>query len=329
MAGNRAPEFNDRGFQPPTWRQGVRFLLSLIAAALFWYSVKLLEDYTTVVRLPVAYENLPPKVKLSRKLPKELEVKLTGKGHDLLLTALQTTMDTARIDINRYFEREYVPEADLRAQLQLHLPANSRIVETSPDSLLLAFEQKVTRLVPLHSRVLMKTANGYAATSPLRLSPDSALIIGARSEVDSVEFWPTQAALFTNVDADFRMAVPLERSQELVVSPDKIIVSQEVRRFTERSVKVRIEIVNEPINSALRLLRDSVTVKFLIPFENYEQYAEESSKLEAFVDFNALDRSSAYVIPELKGAPVAAREIRMIPPYFRYVVSSRQPRQAR
>lgn len=324
MAAGEDQEQKDRRLHPPTWRHGVRFLASFIAAALFWYSVKLLEDYTTVVTLPVAYENLPPKVKLSRKLPKELRVKLSGKGHDLLLRALQTNTDTARIDINRYFEREYVPESDLRAQLQRHLPANSQIVDVSPDSLMLAFEQKVTRLVPLRSLVSVKPQNGYVATSPLRLSPDSALIIGARSEVDSVEFWPTQTALFSNIRADFKSVVPLERSQELVVSPDEIIVSQEIRRFTERSVKVRVEVINEPINSSLRLLRDSATVKFLLPFESYEQYAEEASELKVVVDFNKLDRSSPFVAPELRGLPVFARGVRVIPPYFRYVISSRQ-----
>jgi hypothetical protein len=252
-----------------------RILASLAIACALWVAVKLSQTYRLEVQVPVAYQNLPLTLKLARPLPRSLTAQVSGVGHQLLFPYFNPGRDSLRLPLSGVLTQGYLEPARLRAELQEFLPSALRLEQFEPDTIALAFEEKVEKRVPVVSRMLLEPQAGYFLTERVLFAPDSVTLLGTRKELSGVDAWPTVLQSREGLTGPMLIDVALQPSAEIVVLPPTVGARVEVERFTEGTAQVRVRLLGQGVGEQARLLPQEVTVRYLVPFRLFEQVSEE------------------------------------------------------
>jgi YbbR domain-containing protein len=299
----------------------IRVVMSILLSAVLWLSVKLAMRYNTMIDIPVRYQNVPATLKFVKPLPKTLQVAVTGMGHQLLLPSIKLTRDSLPLDIAAALKPGFMKTDELRTHIEDFLPGSLVIENITPDTLALAFEEKIYKTVPLVSMLKIKTAEGYRFTKNVQLVPDSVTLMGTRTELAQVQHWETEpreiAALAENRQVNIRPAP----SSQIMVQPQQVAAHLFVDKFTEGSVTLPVHAVNVAAGRSVRLMPATVTIKYLVPFADYTKVDETDFDVEA--DFSLLEPGAQYVVPKLKRKPTMLQAVHLEPAYLRFVVTTR------
>jgi hypothetical protein len=79
------------------------------------------------------------------------------------------------------------------------MPKNVRIMSVSPSVFNLVKEPVMSRMVPIRSRVDVRTPATHDLVEPPVLDPDSVRVTGAQSIVSQLAFWPTEQRVMRDV----------------------------------------------------------------------------------------------------------------------------------
>jgi hypothetical protein len=301
-------------------KRWVRILISLLVSGLLWYSVKLVNTYKATIIVPIGYTNYPNHLKLTKPLRLNLELEVSGKGHELLLPYFISNIDTTYIDLEPYYYKKEIITSQLAAAITANLPPSLKIERIVPEAIPLAFERKLTKKVPIVPNVKIIQEEGYLPVTPLKLIPDSVLLIGTDQDILPYSSWMTEFKVIRTNQPENK--VDLLEPENLTLSPNKVDLSFQVKRFTEYTSTASIRIKNLPSHLRLRLLPEKVAIKYLLPLEIKENLEEERA-FEIEVDFRQTQRFTNYLTPIISKSPKGVRGVRLEPPYIYYIVSQK------
>lgn len=303
-------------------RRWVRIASSILVATVLWLSVKLVQPYQTQLQQPVAYRNLPPRLQLASPLPNTLGVTYQGRGHRLAAKALTIRRDTLVVDVStEAIRRGFLVTAQLRNTLSAD--DYLRVIHLTPDTLALAFEQRIVKRVPVQARLDAQLADGYLPTAPLHLLPDSVQLLGTARQLANIRAWPTMPEVRTNLSSDLTVRLALQTDPSLVVSPPEVEATLHVAKFTEDSVQVRVRTVGLPPGQLLRLQTHTVTLRCRVPFQLAGSLRPE--QFEVVVDLHDLDPAAQVLVPRVVRMPPFVRDIRLEPHFLRFVLTRITP----
>jgi hypothetical protein len=294
--------------------------MSLLLSGLLWYSVKLVNVYKATIIVPIGYTNYPNHLKLTNTPPLNLKLEVSGKGHELLLPYfISNIIDTTYIDLEPYYYKKEIITSELAPAITTHLPPSLKIERIAPEVIPLAFEKKLTKKVPIVPNVKIIQREGYLPVTPLKLVPDSVLLIGTNQDILPYSNWMTELKVISTNQPESE--VNLLEPENLAISPNKVKLSFQVKRFTEYTSTATIKVKNLPSYLRLRLLPENVVIKYLLPLENKQNLEEQAFEIE--VDFMQTQRFTNYLTPRISKAPKGVRGIRVEPPYIYYIVSQK------
>jgi len=298
----------------------LRGLLALTIAAFLWTTIQLSDLYRTEVQVPLRYERMPEQLSLVRPLPDHLKLTAYGKGADLLRPSLDFfSNDTAVVDLSRYAETGYLLTQQLRSELSRTLPSGIEILDVKPDTLHMRIEEKVTKRVPLYSRIELDPQQGWFFNAPVRVEPDSIVLIGAASELDTIKEWFTERMKLQGTELLNVIYINVESSNSLVVQTPVAKAYMNIDRYTEYTVKAKVFGQNVPVNRFLRIIPPEVELTCLVPLQMLRSIKEQDFSIT--VDFNALLPNVPTVIPQVERRPHYIINVRINPPFVRYVIS--------
>lgn len=298
--------------------QFLRWLGAISVAIFLWTSLQLTDRYRTELVLPVSYEQLPEQLKLTQELPTQLRIDVSGKGFDLIWPSLGLLRDTARIDLSTAIDRGYLLSNKLRPEITRVLPAGIEVRGIDPDTLRLAIERKVTRKVPIFSQIQLDPSQGWFFNSPVRLDPDSVLLIGAASEIDTFRFWTTESLVLSGNSLPSELYVRVTPSNYCVVQPIQVRAELAADRYTEIKVRRRVQVYNLPPNRQVRLLPSEVELVVTVPLSMARDFHDH--ELQVLLDYNSLNPEVATAIPVYGRKPPYVLNIRCSPTYLRYTI---------
>jgi hypothetical protein len=294
--------------------------MSLLLSGLLWYSVKLVNIYKATIIVPIGYTNYPNHLKLTNAPPLNLELEVSGKGHELLLPYFMSNVDTTYIDLEPYYYKKEITTSELIPALTTRLPPSLKIERIAPQVIPLAFERKLTKKVPIIPNVRLIQQEGYLPVTPLKLVPDSVLLIGTDQDILPYSNWMTEFKVIRTNQPESE--IHLLEPENLAISPKKVKLRFEAKRFTEYTSTAAIKIKNLPSHLRLRLLPENVAIKYLLPLETKE-ILEEEQDFEIEVDFMQTQRFTNYLTPIISKSPKGVRGVRVDPPYIYYIVSQK------
>ena len=255
-------------------------LITCIALAFFfWLLVKLSKSYTTSKQVRFSYSL--PTDKAFSSFPKQFyDVEIQGTGWDLIYEYFSGNQVRLNYDLS-------VPENLVFNQMRLRNDIRKEfstqditISSFNYDGFQIQLEERAEKKVPIDLVVSLSFAPQYHLKDSLRLLPDSVLLSGPQSFVDTINNWPTELLkleqLKQSIDREVSLIKPPPETQ---ISLQSIEVAVPVEQYTEKILEVAVEILNT--EDSLKVFPNKIEVTCVVGLSKYNDLTADSFLLTA------------------------------------------------
>ena len=295
----------------PTNRDLKIVILCIIGATIIWFLSALNKNYTTVIRCPIELDyNREGTVEVVNP-PRNIQVNVSGVGWDLLKQSLTFRRNPLVISIENPIETKRLAGYTIQPLLSQHLSSlDLNFVVTDTLYFDIQRQQSKKLLVYVDSSTI-SLKRFFQIISPLGVSPDSVLITGYESLIESLSDTLTIRLPETEIDRDYSEKIYIDNFDLSLVSftPSEIDVNFEVSRFVDYSRNFRIELVNFPMDSSVYIEPSQASLNFKIQERRRDNFPDTDFLVIA--DYNNVNQQDSTVRIELVLVPEYVQEVQL------------------
>ena len=260
------------------------FLFFLLLSFTFWTSTKLSNTYIVEESFSIIWINIPNGIIPSSE-NQQMNVSISASGIEILIYRLinkSINISLSQADLSR--EKGLV---DLRGQeffIQKQFFENTKLNILNPLFLEFKFsrlEEKVFTVVP---QIEINLRAGYLIDSSLKVTPDSILVRGPKSILDTLNSIQSESIIADDLYENFRKKVSLRSIPEIQLSESKVTVEVAVSRYTEKEFLLNIEVINLPLGTRVKLFPPKAKVRVTLPLSVLRTI--KASDFNLVVDYN-------------------------------------------
>ncbi len=252
-------------------------ILSIGIAFFFWMLVKMSHQYRTIQTIPIQY-NIPLGKSFLVTPPQQINVTFYGKGWDLLANFFYTSKNFLLINLSESPEQN-ISRGELKDKIK-RLTPSLQVEDLDQNGLAVVLEDLTLKKVPvvLHHQLAFEVP--FQLKDSLLIQPDSVLIEGPSSLIDSVYEWHTVVLAKNDIKANFRAAVALIPSSnpQLKLEAKAIFVDAVVEQFTKKSIFLPVQVKNAP-DSLKRIYPEKVKLSCVVGLSRYQDLSSEDFEL--------------------------------------------------
>ncbi|MDI6780280.1 MAG: hypothetical protein QME25_08885 [Bacteroidota bacterium] len=298
----------------------------IIATTLFgilmWLSINMTQEYTVVLQVPVILKNFSDKISLKSPVPKTLTLKIKGIGWHLtslyISGNIQFVVDVSKINANQTIHTNNSVNENFK------LPSSINILDVHPDSLVISIEEFSKKKVKIIPQIVMSFRESYGQIGEAILIPDSVIIGGARSVVDTLKYWMTEQIIISDLREPVNLDLKLEEPPEYILKlfQNKINYKIDIQPFAEKSIiGLNVEVNYLPINKEVVFIPTKMDIIIRGSIEKLKEIS--SADFRAYVDFpNLVSNTLGNIQPEIN-VPDGIKIVRRNPEKFQYVIRKR------
>ena len=260
------------------------FLFFLLLSFTFWTSTKLSNTYTVEESFSIIWTNIPNGIIPSSE-NQQINVSISASGIEILIYRLinkSINISLSQADFSR--EKGLI---DLRGQeffIQKQFFENTKLNILNPLFLEFKFsrlEEKVFTVVP---QIEINLRAGYLIDSSLKVTPDSILVRGPKSILDTLNSIQSESIIADDLYENFRKIVSLRSIPEIQLSESKVTVEVAVSRYTEKEFLLNVEVINLPLGTRVKLFPPKAKVRVTLPLSVLRTI--KASDFNLVVDYN-------------------------------------------
>lgn len=296
-------------------RRWVAMGISLLVAIVLWFTFSMRESYSVVVEVPIVFERLPEGRALRQPPPRQARVTVQGEGWELLklrrsppALAIRTTSENVDIYAAASESNRFPPGVSVQSVL--------------PSTISLELEPRITRTLPVRTRLELEAAELYDFLGEPTVEPDTVRVSGARSIVNTLSYWPTALIRRDDVNRTVTTMVPLSDTLRGLVATNisQVRVTIPVALFTEAQRELEVRTEGAPPDAApIRLIPSRVTATYRIPVDEFDR-SQETPDFYAFVSYEAILEDTSGTVRPILHLPEAlhVRDARIEPRRLQY-----------
>ena len=297
------------------------FLFFLFFAVVIWIFVQFSKQYDEVLEIPLEYTNVPPDKLLMEDNPNSLEFRIRENGFTVAWFSLfppTLTIDLSQTTVEngafRYDLNENRPQ--LQSQLDLDLGENGFL----RDVLLVDFEQKQEKYLPVIPRLDIEYAAGYSAVEGPVFEPDSVRVTGPDNILDTLSRLYTLPLKLSKVKDDKNGILHLDTLElpNVTFYRNEIAYAVDVEKFTEGKVQVPIEIMNVPRGLNVVIFPKEVVLFYQVNLKDFSKIT--ASDFRVVVDFNNVRGEQDFLIPKVIQKPEFTSNIRLNEKRIQFII---------
>lgn len=269
------------------------FFVALILALCLWLMVNLSREFNLTIDLPITLGGMPEDRALVENLPSHAKANVSAEGWKLI--NLYNNPPAININVTD-------KEVNLYDQVQQQMNALPEISvqKVQPLILTVELEERISKKVPVKSRVVTQFEDQYDFLEPPVIKPDSITLNGARSLVSNIDMWQTDSVTIYDITSDVSQMVALEEPGDLIsLSEYEVRYKGQVAQFTEGEVQIKVNARGMPSGQQVSFSPSMVTVKYDVPLDEYSSVQQQRS-FEAYVTYSqVLNNPSGFVSPQI------------------------------
>lgn len=279
------------------------------------------KQYNEVIDIPVNYVNTPPDKLLEADNPSVLKLRMEENGFKIAWFSLfPPTLD---IDVSKAVQQEnhllyFIDDNrnDILSQLNINFE-NSRFVK---DVLVIDFQQKKEKKLPVVSRIEVDFAAGYSATGPVHLQPDSVKVSGPDTMLDTLHRLYTEKLNLKKIKEDVTGKIKIDTVglKHLTVYEPFLTYSLDVEKFTEGSVQVPIEIINVPEDLNVVIFPKETLLFYQVALKDYNEVV--ASDFRVVADFSEVQESQDFLVPQIVKQPGFTTNLRLNEKRIQFII---------
>ncbi|MFK7833919.1 MAG: CdaR family protein [Winogradskyella sp.] len=283
-----------------------RFSLFFMIAFVFLIFSKLSNSYKQTIPLKINLVDIDDEILLKNDSLNYINAYVEAKGFSLISLMFTTSKDlilSAKLDVSITSHHFIFDVQKQQYLIEDQLGDSYKLLNTSPDTLLIAYSKSASKMVPIELKQTIDYAIGYDLKGNFKLSQDSVKIVGPASEIYKINTIATKEVVLNDVQAQIDESVDLDISEyaDIAIFPKKISMKGDVVKFTEGTVEVPISIKNQPSDVTINYFPKTVNVSYYVDLENYNTIKALDFKVEC--DYDTLKENQTYLVPKVVKKP--------------------------
>jgi hypothetical protein len=297
------------------------FFFFLFFAVVIWIFVQFSKQYNEVVDIPVTYVNVPPDKLLEGDNPSVLKLRMEENGFKIAWFSIFPP--TLYVDVSKAVQQEHQlvyfiddNRNEILSQLNINFE-DSRFVK---DVLVVNFQQKKDKKLPVVSRIEVDFAAGYSATKPLLVQPDSVRVSGPDALLDTLNRLYTHKLSLRKIKESVSGMIRIDTTglENLTVYKPELSYSMDVEKFTEGSVQVPIELINVSDNLNVVIFPKETLLFYQVALKDYNKIVPSDFRVVA--DFSKVQESQDFIIPEIVKRPGFTTNLRLNEKRIQFII---------
>ncbi|MFP4556975.1 MAG: hypothetical protein ACLFNU_08910 [Bacteroidales bacterium] len=273
------------------------FSFFLVVATILWYLNKLSYEYTTEVTFPLELENTPKGKVIVGDVPEEIILNVRGHGYTLLRYWLASRLTPIEIDLNELpLERLdgsknkfYLLTSRAQSTVSYQLKGELQLERIIPDQIHFEFTELTEKKVRVAPRLNYSFEQQYMLAGPVTVAPDSIIISGPSSIVDTINSVLTREMEIENISSKQTLSIDISRIDQVSLSNRSVKITIPAEKFTEASFTKAIEVRNLPDTLSVILVPRMVNVKCNVVLSKYRTVSDRY--IDAYVDYLQIKNS--------------------------------------
>ncbi len=269
------------------------FLTCLIISVIIWFTVKMSNEYDTVIQMPLRFTNVPADKVITFVSDSTLQVEVVERGSNLfrMLYLDQPEPVTISLRFTPFYQKDgyysgIITPSLLINEIEREQSLLGKIISVSPDTIYLRLEPEKVTKVPVRAKFDLQFEKQYMSIGKPAFEPDCVIVRGPGRFIEgldsaslgtiSLRHLKDPATIYKIFDADSNLP-------SLTFEPEIVKVSIPVTKFTESSLEVPIEIINSN-NLKIKAFPEKVKITYTVSLENYKEI--EPGLIRAVVDYS-------------------------------------------
>jgi hypothetical protein len=286
---------------------------------LFWFFVKLSQEYEVDRLIEVQYE-LPPEKAFIKMPPASIPASLKGKGWDLLRMYFDRPAQIELQAANQFGGR--VNESLLISKTKEQLRSrNMEVLRVENDLIDLRFEDAISKVVPVRLRLNLEFEAEHQLSRPIQIFPDSVRVHGPQSIIGALAEWPTDSLNLTGLKSDLRRSVGLvsPSTASIILDPSEVEVEIPVEAFVEKSFFVPVSTGENWSTDSIRVFPPSVRVNAVVGMSYYDLLKPEDFRLEVLLEGIEINSENNTAPIQMTQSPDFVRNVRFSPQSVEFI----------
>lgn len=306
----------------------VVFLVCLLIATSLWLLNALGKDYSTVISHPIRFENPPENQFLAGDVPEKLDLEVNGNGYTLFrlkllsFSAVRFNIQDITSNLESSSGNYRISSRNLRTRIEDQLSNELSISHISPEILLITLDSLSTKRIPVKLDINVDYEPQHNLKSPIRIYPELVNITGPTTLLRRVSVLRTKVNITNQLSSDFKQEIELIPPDKTRLSPAKVMLDIEVEKYTEKELKIPIEVLNSPIGANIKLFPSEVKVIFKVGLSRFENISE--SDFRATVDYSSIENNANNLEIILSEKPEFIEGTRLNPERVEFLIETNQ-----
>lgn len=253
------------------------FVTCLLFSAFIWMMMELSERSITSLTYPVEYSEIPEDYVLTDTTVSQIRIQFRSVGFSILAEKYFNPRKPLRIQLNETYPSEdgnsrYLMSRTLRVQLEEMLGQNREVLNISPDTIWMKVSKRVEKKLPVKVQTEINPKTRFFVSDGPFVTPDSLLVAGPASILDTLSSIHTSNEQVTNVVQSDTITTRISPQHPLLTTrQQEVEVYFFVDELTERKIKIPLQVKGLPQDKTLRTFPDSVEVSFTVGLQDYDR----------------------------------------------------------
>ena len=300
------------------------FLVCLILAASFWFLIKLSDVYPVSYNMKLKYTHVPTGYLITSLKDSVITVHFKSDGYNLLDLMLHRQLDSLTINLSQSDMRKmsgniyFVATSSLRESTAQSLGVNDRDLDFSKPRV----EFYMERLHLLRKKVSPRLNLHYKSQYNLygyKVQPGLVKVYGPQKILDTLQDIRTETITLENLGEDRQVSAKIHNPapEMLRFFPPEVKVDLDVEKYTERSMKIPVDVSG--IKPVIRTFPLMVTVNFNVFIRDYEKV--HPSEFRIVPDIKNINLKEVKKLRlEVVSAPKNVGNVRLVPPEVEFII---------
>ncbi len=302
----------------------VVFLVCLTIATTLWFLNALSKDYSAEISYPVKFINSPANRFMAEKMPSKLNMEINGQGFTLLrikmlpFTTIKIDVDNITKNLDSNSGTYNITTSNLIPQITEQLNGEIKITKINPDVLNIVLDSLATKTVPVELDVNVDFEPQFNLKSPVSTIPKEVKITGPAILLRKISVIKTKVNIMNKLNSSFKQEIELIHPDKITVSPEKVNLLIDVEKYTEKVLRIPIEILHKPKNAHIKIFPSELKVVFSVGLSRFENI--KVSDFGASVDYDSIVKDVNYLSVNLYKKPIFIEDLRYVPERVEFLI---------
>jgi hypothetical protein len=292
-------------------------IISIAFSVIIWGTISLSEEYYANVNVPLRVVDFPNGFSIGSKIPENITIKLRGIGWKLFAVNIGKDV-TYNISVSG-------DSGFVQIKLMDHLTDNRwmlselDIIDIVPNSLSFSIERRIKKKLPIVADLNLEFKAGYGLAKQVVLEPDSVVIDGPQSVVNSLTEIKTKEIKLSSLDKLIIKNISFIYLPGTSYGTKFVSVNLDVQRIVDKQFDdINVEVLDVPPDRDVILLPNKISCNVRGGIEILGKLEKNQFRVFVFYRDVVLD-TLGNVIPHIE-LPVNTTLKYIKPERLRYII---------